>query len=120
MSKQKPSLYDQFREKVLADLNRGDPSVCREKYVNWSEVVSTVTTVATNPFSGRKLHYTKRHKVWFDRKWRDKQLNILHRVMEDLVKEGILSRGRRDKPNVYHCDRYIRWNSRLKDPYEPK
>ena len=118
MSKAKPTLYDQFRERVLVDIRKGDSHVWREKYVNWKEVVSKITYNKRNPYTDRLLHYTSTKKVWFDIKWRNEQLNVLHKVMDDLVKEGFLTRGDRAKPRVYHCSCYIMWYNRFKEQKE--
>ena len=116
MTKPKPSLYDQFRERILTDLNKGVSCVFREKYVDWGEVSYTVKTPIGKTWvlkSGKKYTrtITTRHYLT---KWRNEQLRVLHKVMNDLVREGFLYRSDRAKPRVRSCNRHIFWYSRLK------
>ena len=114
MSKPKPSLYDQFRERILTDLNKGVGCVSREQYVDWKETAWIVRVPITHVFKGGKTYtYTKKTRH-YDKTWRNEQMNTLHKVMNDLVKEGILTRSDRAKPRVYGCTRHIVWYSRLK------
>jgi RNA polymerase-interacting CarD/CdnL/TRCF family regulator len=65
MGNKKPTLYEQFKERVLTDLNNGEGCVWREKYIDWTKAAN-------------------------NKRLCDSQKRILHKVMEDLVRENLL------------------------------
>lgn len=81
MTKKKATKYDNFMARVLADLANNNTWFTREKYVNWSMVAK-------------------------DTRARNEELRVLHKVMNDLVKIGVLTRGKRPS-------RSITWYSRV-------
>ena len=123
MSKQKPVRYDHFRNLVLKALEKHDMYyVTREQFVEWSEIVGKVKVQKETiwarferlrpgqykaPKDKPRVWNTMEKKFW-DRRERDRQLTTLHAVMEDLVKEGILTRYDR----IRYKTKYIQWHRR--------
>jgi hypothetical protein len=100
-SKMREPTYNEFKEKILTRIEE-NPIVCREQFVIWHEHI----------LYKRKGHICK-DTTRVKKKSIDRQLKTLHKVMNDLVLEGILLRTQRVRPN--QNTRYIYWSATNND-----
>lgn len=87
--------YNEFKDRVLTQIEV-HPRVCREQFVIWFEDILYIQ-------GGHICKDTTRTK----KKSVDRQLKTLHKVMNDLVLEGVLIRVQRNKFKT----RYIFWEA---------
>lgn len=87
--------YQEFKDKVLTQIELR-PRICREQFVIWFEY----TLYKRDGCICKDKTRTKKKSV-------DRQLRTLHKVMNDLVLEGILTRVKRNRFKT----RYIYWDA---------
>lgn len=85
MSKVSKALYDAFRAKVEADLDGGAKLVWREKFL-------TPIPMTRIRVRGRLVEIPDRANGQRYRRARHRELSVLNRVMDDLVRAGRISR----------------------------